>query len=89
MRQLLCDGFCLLLLTPYLGEDGVDGHLLLEEAAGEVHLGRDVTAVNLDLADVRLLLPQLNKPDLSKYENKINEKILRTFLTSYCKNLRA
>lgn len=48
----------------YLGEDSVDGHLLLEQAAGEVDLSCDVAAVDLDLADVRLLLPQLHKANL-------------------------
>lgn len=49
---------------PHLGEDGVHGHLLLEEAAGEVHLGGDVTSVHLDLADVGRLLPQLHQANL-------------------------
>lgn len=69
-----CVGVC----GPYLGEDSVDGDLLLEEAACEVHLGSDVTAVDLDLADVRLLLPQLHKPHLKhiKVQQKIDTKNL-------------
>lgn len=50
--------------APHLREDGVDGHLLLEKAASEVYLGSNITPVDLDLADVRLLLPELDKADL-------------------------
>lgn len=47
-----------------LGEDGVDRHLLLKHAAGEVNLGGDVSTVDLDLADVCHLLPQLDEAHL-------------------------
>lgn len=59
---------------PYLGEDSVYGDLLLKEAASEVDLGRDVTTVDLDLTDVRLLLPQLNKPHLLKTNRVTNNR---------------
>lgn len=55
----------LAILFSYLRKDGVDRNLLLEQAAGEVHLSGDVTTVDLNLADVRLLLPQLDKSDLN------------------------
>lgn len=60
----------------HLGEDGVDGHLLLEETAREVHLGSHVAAVHLDLADVRLLLPQLHKADLRQQEYQNEDRMV-------------
>lgn len=48
----------------HLREDGVHRHLLLEHSASEVHLGGHVTTVNLDLADVGSLLPQLHQAHL-------------------------
>mmetsp|Transcript_20372 Transcript_20372/g.50855 ORF Transcript_20372/g.50855 Transcript_20372/m.50855 type:complete len:208 (+) Transcript_20372:446-1069(+) len=41
-----------------LSEDGVHGHLLLEQGLGELHLGVDVTTVDLDLQHVGHLLAQ-------------------------------
>jgi hypothetical protein len=47
-----------------LGEDGLDGHLLLEELVAEVDLGVHVAAVDLDLQHVRLLLADRDLGDL-------------------------
>lgn len=52
-------------ILPHLREDGVHGNLLLEQSASEVHLGGDITPVNLDLADVSRLLPQFHQTHLN------------------------
>lgn len=46
------------------GEHRSDGHGALEEGAGEVDLGGDVSSVDLDLDEVSLLLAQLEQLDL-------------------------
>jgi len=43
-----------------LGEDVVDGDLLLEEGLGEVDLSGDISSVDLDLADVAFLILKLS-----------------------------
>ena len=47
-----------------LGKDRVDGDLLLEERLGEVDLGSSISSVDLDLADVGLLDPEVELLDL-------------------------
>jgi len=48
-----------------LGENGVDGDLLLEEGLGEVDLGGGISSIDLDLADVGLLDAKVELLDLS------------------------
>ena len=47
-----------------LGEDTVDGDLLLEKGLGEVDLGGGISSVDLDLANVGLLDPEVELLDL-------------------------
>ena len=59
-----------------LGEDLVDGHLLLEVVASELHLVGDAATVQLDLHDVRLLLTLLQQLHLNN-DDETKRKCIR------------
>mmetsp|Transcript_26144 Transcript_26144/g.57278 ORF Transcript_26144/g.57278 Transcript_26144/m.57278 type:complete len:218 (-) Transcript_26144:330-983(-) len=63
-----------------LREDAVDGHLLLKEVEGEVDLGGDVAAIDLDLHQVRLLLTELQLADLGVREHADDLAVLLDLL---------
>lgn len=70
----------------HLREDGVHGNLLLEEPASEVHLGGDITPVNLDLADVSRLLPQFHEAHLNcrRYTRRKSRRKRHILLHLHC-----